>query len=375
MRTLMKWQKILRESYADGREVAELLGLEGAEAERLQKIAEVYPVLTNSYYMSLIDRDDPEDPIRKMSIPSGWEMEDGGAEDTSGEASNTVLPGMQHKYRQTALILSTDLCAMYCRHCFRKRLVGLASGEAVGNIAEQAAYVQQHNEITNVLISGGDAFLNSNGRIEQYLQAFTAIDHLDFIRFGTRTPVVIPQRISEDGELQRLLMKYGREKQIYVVTQFNHPREVTPEAMEAVRALVACGVAVRNQTVLLAGVNDDPMVLADLLRRLTTINVQPYYIFQCRPVRGVHNHFQVPLLEGCRIVDAAKGLQNGQGKTVRYVMSHPTGKIEILGEIEPGRMLFKYHQAKHAEDAARIFGRTLGAEQTWLGEDEVVSDK
>lgn len=370
----MKWQKMLRESYSDGAKIAEWLGLEGEEAARLQKIAEVYPVLTNSYYMSLIDRDDPEDPIRKMSIPSGWEMEDGGAEDTSGEASNTVLPGMQHKYRETALILSTDRCAMYCRHCFRKRLVGLASAEVMGNIADQAAYVQAHKEISNVLISGGDAFLNSNERLEQYLQAFTAIDHLNFIRFGTRTPVVLPQRISEDGELQRLLTKYGRRKQIYVVTQFNHPREVTAEATEAIQALVACGVAVRNQTVLLAGVNDDPDTLAELLRRLTAINVQPYYIFQCRPVRGVHNHFQKPLLEGCRIVDAAKGRQNGQGKTVRYAMSHPSGKIEILGEIEPGRMLFKYHQAKYQKDASRIFCRKLSAEQCWLGDDEVVSD-
>lgn len=370
---MMKWQKILRESHSDGKQIAEMLGVCGDEAEKLQKIAEIYPVLTNDYYMSLIDKDDPNDPIRKMSIPSGWELEGGGEEDTSGEASNTVLPGMQHKYRQTVLILSTDMCAMYCRHCFRKRLVGLDSAEVCGSIAAQAEYVQEHPEVTNVLVSGGDAFLNSNERIEEYLQRFTAIDHLHLIRFGTRTPVVLPQRISEDGELQRLLRYYGQKKQIYVVTQFNHPREVTPEAVEAIRALTACGVSVRNQTVLLAGVNDDSDVLAELLRRLTANNVQPYYIFQCRPVRGVHNHFQVPLLKGMRIVDGAKAQQNGLGKAVRYAMSHPTGKIEILGEIEPGRMIFKYHQAKYAKDASRIFSRRLADEQTWLAADEVVS--
>jgi L-lysine 2,3-aminomutase len=162
------------------------------------------------------------------------------------------------------------------------------------------------------------------------------------------------------------LKKYNEKKQIYVVTQFNHPRELTPESDAAIRALREIGIIIKNQTVLLKGINDDPDVLSELLSKLTIFGVVPYYIFQCRPVRGVLNHFQVPLLEGYKIVDQAKSRQNGQGKCVRYAMSHPTGKIEIIGELSEGEMIFKYHQAKDPKDSARIFTQKLLPNQCWL---------
>lgn len=345
------------------------LGLEDGEVEELRAIEEKYPICIPDYYLKLVDPADPADPIRKMCVPCAMEFSEGGSKDTSGEADNTVVQGMQHKYHQTVMLLSTNQCAMYCRHCFRKRLVGLTSEEIAAHLDEMVAYVQEHPEIDNVLISGGDAFLNSNVLIEQYLECFSAVPHLKFIRFGTRTPVSFPQRITQDdGELPALLERYGKKKQIVVVTQFNHPRELTAEAIEAVRTLQQAGCVIRNQTVLLSGVNDDAETLAGLMSGLLSCGVIPYYVFQCRPVEGVKNQFQVPIEQGIRITDAAKGRLNGQAKSFRYVMSHPTGKIEILGKLEDGKMLFKYHEAKDDADQGRMFAKQLDAKQCWLDE-------
>lgn len=362
----MGWKEILANNYQSGEDVKEFLHLNEQEVQVIDRISEKYPMFTNEYYLSLIDPNDPNDPIRKMSIPSAWELESGGETDTSGESENTVLPGMQHKYTQTVLILSTNQCSMYCRHCFRKRMVGLSDDEVAFQLDNMVSYLREHPGINNILISGGDALLNSNQRIEEYLQKFTPLEQLDLIRFGTRLPVVLPQRIYEDEELLSILEKYNQKKQIYIVTQFNHPKEVTPQAIRAVRALMKLGIVVKNQTVLLRGINDDPQVLGELLLRLTACGVVPYYIFQCRPVRGVLNHFQVPLEQGYEIVDKAKAMQNGQGKCVRYSMSHTTGKIEILGKLPSGEMVFKYHQAKEAKNANRIFVQKVAPDQCWL---------
>ena len=211
--------------------------------------------------------------------------------------------------------------------------------------------------------------MNPNHIIRRYLEEFSSIESLDFIRFGSRVPVTFPQRITGDEELLELFSSYARIKPIYLITQFNHSREITPEAVRAVQALQSRGIQVRNQTVLLRGVNDNPVTLSTLLKGLTRIRVVPYYIFQCRPVTGVKGRFQVPLRKGIRIVEDAKSMQNGIGKNVRYAMSHPRGKIEILGEPEEGRMLFKFHQCKYPEDTARIFVRELTDESTWLDEE------
>lgn len=364
------WKKLLGQGIEDITELAEVLGIDRKDLPELCRIQEMFPMYVNPYYLSLIDFKDSEDPIRKMCIPDKVELKNGGDFDTSGEHDNTVMNGMQHKYTPTVLILSTNKCAMYCRHCFRKRLVGLSEEEIAQHIDDMVRYVKEHTKISNVLISGGDAFLNSSETIQKYLEKFTAIQHIDLIRFGTRTPVVLPQRITTDPGLVSMLEEYGRKKQIYVVTQFNHPREITAEAKEAVRLLMRAGIVVRNQTVLLRGVNDTPEVLGALLRGLTSIGVIPYYIFQCRPVTGVHSQFQVPLHEGYRIVEGAKLLQSGQGKCLRYVLSHVAGKIEILGEMEGGRMLFKYHQAKDLKNAGRIFTQEILPDQCWLDIEE-----
>jgi len=362
----LDWKNSLKSNVTTAEELAAALPLTTDQIDRMNVILPQFPMTIPRYYMSLIRLDDPDDPIRRMSIPSSEENDMTGTFDSSGESANTVLPGLQHKYSQTALILSTHRCAMYCRHCFRKRLVGISDDETADNIEEMAAYIRSHQEISNVLISGGDAFLNSNSAIEHYLEVLSDIDHLDLIRFGTRTPVVLPSRIYQDQQLLSILKNYARKKTIYVVTQFNHPNELTSESKKAIDSLLDAGIIVKNQTVLLRGVNDSGQTLGSLFKGLTRIGIIPYYVFQCRPVSGVGNHFQVPLKEGYRIVEEAKQMQNGQGKCIRYVMSHVSGKIEILGFDEKNDMLFKYHQAKSTDDQGRIFTKTLTDSQAWL---------
>lgn len=346
-------------------ELKSILNLNDEEVIKLGYILEKYPMSITPYYLSLIDFNDPNDPIKKMCIPSIEETDLSGSFDTSGEADNTIITGMQHKYKQTVIVLSTNHCAMYCRHCFRKRLVGLSDEEIAKHFEEMLEYIKNHEEINNVLISGGDSFLNSNCKIKKFLEKLCDIPHIDLIRFGTRIPVVYPERITRDNELKSILDKYGRKKQIYVVTQFNHPREITKEAREAIKYLRDANVVVKNQTVLLKGINDNSQVLGDLLRKITSIGIIPYYIFQCRPVTGVKNQFQVPLKKAIDIVEEAKSLQNGQGKCFKFCMSTIRGKIEIVGKTEDNKMVFKYHQAKYKEDQGRIFIEDIDDNQTW----------
>ena len=362
----MSWQEELRNGIRTAEQLAPVLGWTPEETARCAAIIKRYPMMITPYYLSLVDPSAPEDPIGRMCIPSLTEFDPGGSFDTSGEASNTKLEGLQHKYAQTALLLSTNQCAMYCRHCFRKRMVGLTGDELNRRVDEAVAYVKSHETVTNILITGGDAFMNSNGIIRRYLEELTAIPRLDFVRFGSRIPVTLPERIYGDQEFLDMFAHYAQKKALYLVTQFNHPRELTEEAVRAVRAMIERGVQVRNQTVLLRGVNDSGEVLGKLLGKLTRVGIAPYYIFQCRPVTGVKERFQVPIEEGIRIVDAAKARQNGFGKSVRYAMSHPKGKIEIVCRLPNGETVFKFHQSKDDADIARVFTRKLSPGDTWL---------
>lgn len=373
----MNWKEMISHSVTTSDDLEKYIALSEQEKSRLDEILQKYPMRVTPYYLSLIDWKNPEnDPVFRLCVPSLEETDLSGSFDTSGEAGNTRMQGLQHKYRETVLVLTTHACAMYCRHCFRKRLVGLdAETETACDPQAVYEYVLSHPEVSNVLLSGGDAFMMDNAQIRQYLDLLTSVPHLDLIRFGTRTPVSLPMRIYEDEELLQILTEYNSKKQIFVVTHFDHPNEVTPESVRAIRCLIEAGIPVRNQTVLLRGINDDSVILGTLLKKLTSIGVIPYYIFQCRPVNGVKKQFQVPIMEGYGIVQGALQMQNGQGKSCRYAMSHPTGKIEFIGPDiyapqadEGGRMLMKYHQAKDPADAGRIFSIPLEPGQCWLDE-------
>lgn len=362
----MKNIKLLKNNITKAEELKDILNLSEEEVVKLSDILEKYPMSITPYYLSLIDFNDENDPIKKMCIPSIEEIDISGSFDTSGEADNTIITGMQHKYPQTVIVLSTNNCAMYCRHCFRKRLVGLSDEEIATHFDEMIEYINNHKEITNVLVSGGDSFLNSDEKIEMYLEALTKIEHLELIRFGTRVPVVYPDRITRNDNLKDILKKYGEKKQIYVVTQFNDPREVTEEAKESIKYLREAGVVVKNQTVLLKGVNDNIEILGTLLKKITAIGIVPYYIFQCRPVTGVKNQFQVPFKKAIDIVEGAKNMQNGQGKCIKYCMSTTSGKIEIVGKLDDNKIVFKYHQSKYEKDRGKIFIEDVSDDQTWI---------
>jgi KamA family protein len=342
--------------------------LDAEEADRVEKIAAIHPMRITEYYLSLIDTTDKIDPIRKMAVPWVEEFDESGDYDTSGESENTKIPGLQHKYERTALVLVTSECATYCRFCFRKRLVGLPNREVVQDFGECVRYIRSHPEINNVLISGGDPLTLSTSKIKAILDDLSDIPHIEFIRIGTRVPVTCPDRILGDEALLNLLNRHSvQRRRLYVVAHFNHPREITEKSAGAVESLLKSKVVVNNQTVLLKGVNDNPNTLANLQNRLAGIGVTPYYVFQCRPVKRVKRHFQVPLQEGYEIVESAKKLLAGPAKRFRYVMSHKTGKIEIVG-VMGDAIYLRYHQAKDPRNAGRFFRRKLDGTAAWLDE-------
>lgn len=362
------WQKELNNSVTTLEGLQEL-GFQIEDYDKLKTITERYPMSIPKYYLNLIKKKDGSDPIYKMCIASLREGASGGNEDTSGEGTNTVSDGIQHKYDSTVLLLSTNVCAMYCRHCFRKRLVGQSEEEILKFTEEAIAYVKEHKEVNNILISGGDALLNSNKIIKKYLENFSKIDHIQFIRFGSRTPVVLPQRISGDPELLDILRTYSKLKTIFVVTQFNHPREFTKEAIQATDMLREAGVPLLNQTVLLKGVNDNVKTLKSLFTKMTSNGISPYYLFQCRPVKGVRDLFAVPLLDAVDLVDRTKSELSGVDKRFRFIMSHIRGKIEILGKMDDDKLLLKQHQAKDNDELNNIFTVKVTNNSLWLNDE------
>ncbi len=362
----MSWQVELNNSITTLDGLKKHIAVSPAEETVLREILHRHPMRVPHYYLSLIDHRDPKDPIRKMALPSLHETDATGSYDTSGEKQSTILPGLQHKYGQTALILSTNQCSMYCRHCFRKRLVGVENTELVKRFDAAAEYIHEHKEISNVLISGGDSLTLPTAVIEKFLQALDNIEHLDFIRFGSRMPVTLPSRIYDDQQLLDLFARYSKpERRIHLVTQFNHPRELTPEAIRSIDKLLGARVVVNNQAVLMRGVNDDPAILSELMSRLSAMGVNPYYLFQCRPVARVMSHFQLPFSKSVAIVEETRKLLNGPSKRFRFIMSHDSGKIEILG-IDDGQIFFKYHQARDEERIGEIFSHKMIAGAGWL---------
>ena len=365
--------EMLSHSISTLKQLKSHLKLSSTEEKCLARVIRTHPMRISPHYTSLIDWNDPDDPIKKMAVPSINELNLEGYYDTSGECENTKMPGIQHKYSETALILATNQCATYCRHCFRKRLVGLPTEETLKRFEDAAGYITKHPEINNVLISGGDPLTLPNTIIERFLKLLTRIPHINFIRFGSRVPVTLPSRL-EDRKLLNIFKKHSRsDKRLYVVTQFNHPKEINPSSIKAVNNLINAGVILNNQTVLLKQVNDTPDTLAKLMNRLASIGVIPYYVFQCRPLERVKHHFQVPLCEGVRIVEEAKARCNGLSKRFKYIMSHKTGKIEILGILDDD-IFFKYHEAKNRKTLGTIFKRQVDEKAGWLDDFKPYTD-
>jgi lysine 2,3-aminomutase len=317
------------------------------------------------FYREQIKKGGYYDQLKYVVEPSLREFDSPGSLDTSGEHDNTVVPGLQHKYPQTGLLLVTDRCASYCRYCFRKRIVGKDSEEIAPNFAAVGQYIARHPEMTNVLLSGGDPFVLSTGRLNRILDHLLPIPHLNSIRFGTKTVAFAPKRF-EDRELPAMFRRiHDAGKTPVIVAHFDHVGEISAEAERNIRNLRDYGVQFLNQSVLLAKVNDDTEILAATFAKCHAIGVRPYYLFQGRPVKAA-SHFQVPLRRGIEIARGVNQRLSGIQKTFKYIMSHYTGKIEILDLADDGRVYMRYHQNKRAEKIGRIFSRRYVDDACWL---------
>jgi KamA family protein len=340
----------------------------------LQKVTDKFSFRCNDYYLSLIDWDDPADPIRRIVVPNVQELDEWGRLDPSDEQAYTVIPGLEHKYHSTALFLVSNICEGICRYCFRKRVFMDSQSTRLRDIPAAIQYVRQHSEITNVLLTGGDPLVLKTSQLENIIQQLRTIDHVEIIRIGTKMPAFNPYRILDDPTLPDVIETYSTEhKKIYIMTHFAHPRELTEQAVNSVHLLQKAGAMTANQTPLIRGLNDNPHVLAELLGKLSYIGAVPYYIFQCRPSLG-NKPYTVPIEEGYEIIERAKARVSGLAKRLRYVMSHSNGKIEIVG-ITKNRVYFKYHRAADDADSGRFLVLKRNSNAYWLDDyDEIIRD-
>ncbi|TXK68123.1 KamA family radical SAM protein [Paenibacillus sp. N3.4] len=346
--------------------VDEIPGLTEDERESFKKVTDKFVFRLNDYYLQLIDWKNPHDPIRKLVIPSSNELQEYGRWDASDEDTNYVVKGCQHKYQTTALLIVSEVCGAYCRFCFRKRLFRADVKEAMPDVQDGLDYIARTPEINNVLLTGGDPLILNTRKLRSIIEALRAIDHVKIIRIGSKMPVFNPMRIYEDQELLDLIRTHSTdEKRIYIMAHVNHPREITEEARRCFKALYDAGAIVVNQSPVLKGINDDPLVLGELLDKLSWAGVTPYYFFINRPVAG-NRGFVLTLEEAYHIVEEAKARTSGLGKRVRLCMSHTSGKVEILA-IEDGKAYLKYHQSRDGE-YGKLMVLDCPKEATWFDE-------
>jgi len=345
--------------------IEQLERLSERKRAELRKVTDEFAFRANDYYLSLIDWDDPDDPIRRIIIPSVQELERWGRLDPSDEKTYTIMPGLEHKYNSTALLLVSNVCDGICRYCFRKRVFIEPQSEYLRDLPAALQYIREHREITNVLLTGGDPLVLTTSKLENIIRPLREIEHVQIIRIGTRIPTFNPHRIIDDAALLEMIEKYSAdEKKIYVMNHFMHPRELTDVAIKAVNLLRKAGAVLTNQCPLIRGVNDNAEVLAELLRRLSFIGVPPYYVFQCRPAVG-NRAYTVPLEEGYDIFEQAKSMVSGLAKRARFVMSHSSGKIEIVGKTKDV-VYFKYHRAAKDKDSGRLLAFASNPGACWL---------
>jgi len=321
-----KWQ--LRNRIETLNELERYIPLTEAEKAGIIQCLGTLRMAITPHYLSLIDTNDPFDPIRKQAIPTAQELRRSPAEedDPLHEDTDSPVKGLTHRYPDRVLLLITDQCAMYCRHCTRRRFAGQRDAEMpLSQIDQAIEYIAAHPEVRDVVLSGGDSLLMSDSRLETILKKLRAISHVEIIRLGSRLPVVMPQRIT--AEFVNMLKPYAP---IWFNTHFNHPREMTDEAAKACALLAEGGLPVNNQSVLLAGVNDCVFVMRDLVRTLLKNRVRPYYIYQCDLSSGL-GHFRTPVSKGIEIIEGLRGHTSGLGVPT-FVVDAPGGggKIPVM---------------------------------------------
>ncbi|MEN3045907.1 MAG: KamA family radical SAM protein [Candidatus Hydrothermales bacterium] len=298
------------------------------EKREIRLVARSYPILISPYYLSLIDPDNPDDPIRKQAIPTILEIKDKtGVRDPLEEEEDEAAPGLIHRYPDRALLITTNFCTTYCRHCTRKRLLGKGGTVRVYNEFNKVTdYLSKHPEINEIILSGGDPLTLPLLKLKFILDELSKVPTIQIVRIGSRVPVTLPMRLF-DEELLKLLSSYDF---LWLNTHFNHPNEITELSKKAVLNLLKCGIPVNNQTVLLKGVNDNVEIMRELLKGLLRIKVRPYYLFHCDPTKGV-SHFRTSVYKGIEIMEALKGHISGLAIPTYVVDApHGGGKIPIM---------------------------------------------
>jgi lysine 2,3-aminomutase len=302
-----------------------MLRLSDEEREALVQGGTMLPVGISPYYMSLLDPDDPWQPLRRTVVPTLNEFvrTEGESDDPLGEDAHSPVPGLVHRYPDRVLLLPLDFCSTYCRYCTRSRVVG--HGELMPQESRLMAafdYLRRTPEIRDVLISGGDALALGEDRLEWILRHLRAIPNVEFIRIGTKMPAVLPQRITR--ELCRMLRRYHP---IWLSLHFIHPDECTPEAAQACARLADAGIPLGSQTVLLKDVNDNVEAIRQLMHKLLLMRVRPYYLYQCDPISG-SSHFRTPVAKGLEIIEGLRGHTTGYAVPT-YVIDAPGGGGKI----------------------------------------------
>jgi lysine 2,3-aminomutase len=342
------WKWHFRNRITSVKDLSRFISLSDKEQSQLKLVTAKYPLAITPYYLSLINLDDPEDPIRKQAIPSIEEISMGsmGMEDPLEEKRDSVVPGLVHRYPDRVLMVLTDICPMLCRHCTRKR--EWHNGGWVRNDTEIEAmldYIRHTPQVRDVIISGGDPLTLSTERLESIISRVRAIEHVEIIRIGSRFPVVLPQRI--DAELCNMLSKYGP---IFLNTHFNHPNEITPESAAACDRLVRAGVPVNNQCVLMRGINDTVETQMKLGHGLLKSKVRPYYLFQCDEVQGTE-HLHTPVETGIKIMEGLRGHTSGLAIPT-FVIDLPFGggKVPLQANYvvaqSEGELILKNYQGR-----------------------------
>ena len=347
------------------------------EEEGVARCLESLRMAITPYYLSLIDLENPFDPVRLQAVPTAKELHRSDADllDPLHEDTDSPVPGLTHRYPDRVLILVTDQCSMYCRHCTRRRFAGQKDCEVQTNrIDKYIEYVAAHPEVRDVLLSGGDALLLSDEKLESIISRLRAIPHVEIIRIGSRTPVVMPQRITP--ELCAMLKKYHP---VWLNTHFNHPNEITPDSRRACEMLADAGIPLGNQSVLLAGVNDCVHVMKRLVHELVKIRVRPYYIYQCDLSMGLE-HFRTPVSKGIEIIEALRGHTSGFAVPT-FVVDAPGGggKIPVMPEylisMSPDKVILRnfegvitpYSQPVHYENVCRCPDCTAKEKKKLIG--------
>ena len=316
------WEDILCQGITNAEELPQIQGFNKSD---ITAVTDKYPMFINPYYFNIIKSDEK---LLRQAIPDIREITDTrGYTDPLNEESLSPAPGLTHKYPDRVLFLISGRCATYCRFCNRKRKVGSPAMVTRETIEEGIGYIKSTKSIKDVLLSGGDPLLLSDDELDNILARIRAIDHVEIIRIGTRVPCTLPQRITPN--LVNILKKYHP---LYINTHFNHPLEITPESSFACKMLADSGIPLGCQTVLLKGVNDDKDTIFTLMRKLLTIRVKPYYLFQADLAKGT-SHFWTPLQRGIDIMAGLQGFLSGIG-VPRYVIDLPDGggKIPITPE-------------------------------------------